>query len=90
MSNKDQLDEQKFKALLDENHSWPDYYHFKFIVKAKQKQELLDLFPDAHIEEKDSAKGNYVSLTVRVLVKSSQEVIAIYKSAKTIEGIISL
>ena len=36
------MDLTKFKALLDDQVSWPDYYSFKFIVKTERNvSELL-------------------------------------------------
>ncbi len=86
--SKDELD--KFKALLDDTYAWPDYYRFKFIVKSENKDDLLDKLPNGSVEEKDSKKGNYVSITLRVLVYSSDEVLSVYETASQIEGIISL
>ncbi len=85
-------DEQKenFKALLDETHSWPDYYRFKFIVPIDKREELMEIIKGHDIEEKESSKGNYVSVTVRVLVHSSDHIIEIYESVTIIKGIISL
>ena len=80
-----------FKASLNATHSWPCEYVFKFIVpKAKQKEAscFVDNFLDFSVKE--SQNGRYVSLTVKKLMHSSDEVIAIYKKASKVEGIISL
>jgi hypothetical protein len=83
-------DREKFRSLLDENHSWPDYYHFRFIVVNENKQELLSLLFEHSVQEKDSRTGKYVSISTRALVNSSEEVISVYESVKKVKGIISL
>ncbi len=90
MAYKTSEQKDKFKILLDESYSWPDYYKFKFIVPAVKKDELLRLLPKGKPLEKDSKKGNYVSITLRVLVNSSDEVLSVYESVSQIKGIISL
>lgn len=73
--------------------SFPYVYMFKFIVKADNKtialvQAIFD--NDADISQKQSAKGNYVSITVKQVVMSVDEIIAIYEKVSTIEGVMTL
>lgn len=84
------MSNQKFRDLLDQGHEWPDYYEFKFIVKVEDKESILRLLVDFHISETPSKKGNYISISARKLIKSTQEVIEVYESVSTIKGIISL
>ena len=64
---------------------------FKFIVPTNKRDELRQLFP-LHITttEKSSGKGKYVSLTYQMMMPSSESVIAVYKKASVIEGIVAL
>lgn len=84
----DKLD--NFKKLLDSSHRWPCYYTFKFIVPKGVEDTVLELFHDCEVSVKDSAKGNYQSLTIKVFMKSSDEVILVYQKVSMISGVISL
>lgn len=84
------MDTTKFKALLDDQMNWPDYYKFKFITETDKKHHLLDALTEHNIEERSSKNGKYVSITSKKLVHSSDEVIAIYSKISKIEGVISL
>ena len=73
--------------------SFPYVYLFKFIVKADNKSiALIQVMfgNDAEIFQKQSSKGNYVSLSVKQVVLSVEEIISIYKKASEIEGVITL
>ena len=79
-----------FKEKLDNTHSFPTLYVFKFIVKPHQVGEIEKLFPKHEVVQKASSGGKYVSTTVKIMAASSQEIINHYKEAAKIEGIISL
>lgn len=79
-----------FKSKLDQHHSWPSLYIFKFIVPTEKAEELKNLFPMHNSTEKASTKGNYVSVTMQIMAPSSDSVIEIYQQAATIEGLIAL
>ncbi len=82
--------ENAFKERLDQHYSWPAKYLFKFIVPRGKEDAFIDIFPDISLTIKASSGGKYVSVTANVLMKSTQEVMDIYKKAYLIEGIISL
>jgi putative lipoic acid-binding regulatory protein len=87
------MDEQwisGFKTKLDQHHSWPSLYIYKFIVPTGKEDEVKKLFPNHTVTEKLSRNGNYTSLTIQVMEPSSEAVIAIYREAATIEGIVAL
>lgn len=79
-----------FKQLLDESNDWPSVYIFKFIAPKEQIDELKYVFIGNKIDIKASSKGKYHSLTSKIMIESSEEVIDIYKRAGAIEGVISL
>jgi len=39
---------------------------------------------------RNSSKGNYVSVTARLRMESSEEIVNVYKSAGDVEGVIAL
>ncbi len=84
------MSDEKFRSLLDESYQWPDYYEFKFIVKAEDKDKILALLIDFQISEKQSGKGNYISISARKLIQSTEEVVEIYQRMSSIKGVISL
>jgi hypothetical protein len=81
---------QKFRDLLDQSYQWPDYYEFKFIVKIDDKGLILAKLEGFTIIETPSKKGNYIAISARKLIKSTQEVLDVYEGMSTIKGIISL
>ena len=84
------MDRERFKKLLDDHHTWPGPYAFKFIVPSSQLDELEKLFSKEERILKPSANGTYTSLTVTGIYESSDDVEAIYQSACKIEKIIML
>ena len=79
-----------FSQKLDQQYNWPALYMFKFIVPRGKEQGIKRLFPKNDILEKLSTKGNYSSLTIQMMLNSSEEVIRIYTEAGQVEGVISL
>lgn len=86
------FDELK-KKLEESIDSFPYIYMFKFIIKSDNRtMALVEVIfdDDADIIQKQSTKGNYVSITVKQVVMSVDEIISIYEKAAEIEGVISL
>ncbi len=84
----------KLKGRLDNTTKFPTEYLYKFIVPAEGKkvEEIESIFKDtvARITTKASKTGKYISVSIKVKLASSDEVISYYKRAGGIEGIISL
>lgn len=79
--------------LTESIASFPHVYMFKFIVKADNKTLALVevLFEDdADVQQKESSKGNYISITAKQVVMSIEEIMSIYEKAAAIEGVITL
>ncbi|MFM8833852.1 MAG: DUF493 family protein [Cytophagales bacterium] len=81
---------QSLKEKLDQNHAWPDLYTFKFIVPAGKESQITALFPNHTTTKRNSNKGNYTSITVQMMMPSSEAVIDVYVSASAVEGVIAL
>ena len=81
---------KRFQETLDENYVWPCVYVFKFIVPSQQLGKVVALFEGKPFRTRDSSGKKYVSVTVELDVRTSAEVISIYREAAKIEGIISL
>lgn len=81
------------KKLEESIKSFPYIYMFKFIIKADNKtMALVEVIfdNDAEIIQKQSSKGNFISITVKQVVMNVDEIISIYEKAAEIEGVMSL
>jgi uncharacterized protein len=81
---------ESFRQKLDQHYAWPSLYIFKFIVPKGRENEVKKLFPQHEATEKQSSQGNYSSITVQMMMPSSDSVIQIYEQASAIEGLIAL
>ena len=83
---------EKLRGEL-EKFDYPSIYMFKFIIKdSNQKLALIEsLFgEEAQINIRQSSKGNFVSVTAKEMMMSSEAIINRYKEAAKIEGIMLL
>ncbi len=84
---------ERMRKALDQVHSWPAVYMFKFILEPEREKldALLALFPsEAEVLRKYSKGGKYVSLTVREVMMNAEEVIRRYDRTSQIPGVIAL
>jgi uncharacterized protein len=81
---------EKFREKLDRHYHWPALYMFKFIVPKGKEKEVKSLFPLHRSTQKSSKNGNYVSITIQMMMPSSHAVVDVYISAAQVEGIIAL
>jgi uncharacterized protein len=86
----DQQWQHNFKEKLDRHYAWPSLYMFKFIVPRGKEGEVKSLFPSHDTSERASNQGNYTSITIQMMMPSSEAVIEIYKQASSIQGLIAL
>jgi putative lipoic acid-binding regulatory protein len=93
MDNTDEF-YSKLKVQLDDTTTFPADYLYKFIVPTLENQvaEVKKIFDNtgAIIKTKKSKTGKYVSVSITIKLKTSDEVIVNYKKAAKIKGIISL
>jgi len=85
--------EIKLRIQLDKMHRWPDVYLYKFVLPKDQTKidQLLSYFTEkADIAIRESAKGNYVSVSIKEVMFSTDAVVDRYKSIAFIEGLMSL
>jgi hypothetical protein len=81
---------ESLREKLDQHYSWPSLYTFKFIVPKGKEQEVKNLFPNHEASERQSKNGNYTSVTLNMMMSSSDAVIDVYQKASSIEGLIAL
>ena len=81
------------KSKLEEQFDWPHLYLFKFIIPSDNKKLALveALFGgDAQVTTRQSKNNKFISISAKEVMISADEVIAVYKKASKIEGIMSL
>lgn len=81
---------EKFRELLEHNHQWPDYYTFKFIVKAESHDQVLALLIGHEIQLRTSDKGTWISITSRLFISHTDQVLEVYRVVATVPGVMSL
>ena len=83
-------EEKRLLAVLNESHSWPTVFLFKFIVPTEQASALEALFPEyVKREVRPSSGGRYSAYTIHCAVASAEEVLAHYARVKGIPGLLS-
>ena len=83
---------EKLKSLLDEQ-DYPSVYYFKAITKRNDERivRIKRCFSEiAVVELHESRKGNYVSVCVKEMMLTSEDIIAGYESLGQMEGVIVL
>ena len=90
LSGKDKAWWERFQDLLDDQMDWPAEFVFKFIAPQAGLNDLKAVFGLHPVRVRSSRAGNYISVTARMEMHSSYEIIALYKAAATIEGVILL
>jgi len=95
--NLDEKSKAFYARLLEQlrdDTEWPSPYLYKFIVPSSLEKiaEIEAVFNDmdALIETRDSSKGNYTSVSVRVTMDSPEAVVEKYQEVSKVEGVISL
>ncbi len=85
---------KRLKKKLKKETTFPSKYLYKFIIPANEDSidQIENLFDHsgAVIDKKASKTGKYVSISVLVVMKNADAVIAKYMEAEKVEGIISL
>jgi len=87
-------DNTRLMKLLDEQHSWPAVFMFKFVVPSENEKialvEAMFNAKTAEIRLRSSSKGKYTSVTIREVMVSAEAVLEVYEEAHKIEGLIAL
>jgi putative lipoic acid-binding regulatory protein len=85
---------ERLKTQLENDTVWPSPYLFKFIVPSNlekiAKIEAAFDGADAKINTRDSSKGTYTSISVKVIMESADSVVTKYLEVSSVEGVISL
>ena len=80
----------QLKLVIDETVKFPSDYLFKFIVPVDQIHQILFIMQGMEIEQKASSTGKYISVSGKMMMNKSEDIILVYQRASVIKGIISL
>jgi len=93
-TNKSEEFYQRLREQLSRDTTWPAPYLYKFIVPAALEKvtEIEAVFDhtNAEIQTRDSSKGAYTSISIKVVMDSPDAVIEKYLEVSKVEGVISL
>ena len=84
---------ERLRKQLDDTHTWPCSFRFKFIVpnEGDGESQLRSIFSeDASFQPRPSRNGKYVAWTIEDRVASAEDVFRCYEAAAAIPGVISL
>lgn len=86
------MDTKQFKQLLEDQLSFPCEYTFKFVIpnEAPARVSLEATLENCEISERQSKTGKYASFTAKKNVNGADDILAVYQTAATIPGIMSL
>lgn len=84
----------RLREQLEGDTEWPAPYLYKFIVPASNEKiaEIEVIFDGigAQIQTRDSSKGTYTSVSIKVTMECPKAVIEKYLQVSEVEGVISL
>ena len=85
---------ERFHDQLQASQVWPGLYMFKFIDRSDSAQieKLKNVFndPSKEVSLVSSSKNTFQSLTIKIQMKSPDEVIDIYKKVGQFDDVIIL
>ena len=85
---------QNFVKLLEDIHTWPCQYLFKFIVPTPKLSQLCSLLEDRvprdGLNIRHSKNKNYASVSFKLQCQNSRDVLSLYEEVSRIEGVVVL
>lgn len=84
---------ERLEKQLADHGPWPQVYMFKFIIPDNNRNYaiLRSIFGElSKFSVRHSAKGKYMSVTIKEMMMDPAEVIERYRKASIIEEIIAL
>ena len=86
-------DFDSLREKLNDQVNWPSVYLFKFIIPANNHKlaQVMNLFNETtEITTRESGKGNFISVSAKEVMLSTESVIEVYKKAAQVDGLIAL
>lgn len=90
------MDQKSAAALLEQHHEFPGVFVFRVVLRSEVKAAAVSVMMAAtegcaellQIEEQPSKTGKYLSLRVSMRVETSQVVLDVYHSLKSVTGVL--
>lgn len=83
-----------FKEKLEQTHTFPTDYVFKYIVPANPEKiaQIHKIFENSEstFSTRDSKTGKYTSITIKTHVNDANDVIIYYRQVAKIDGVVML
>lgn len=84
-------------ALLRNHHAFPGTFEFRAVVRPEDRSAVVSAVvaavsaphPLRGLSERQSRKGNYIAVRVRVEVQSAEEVLDVYEVLRNLEGVLT-
>lgn len=81
---------ERLKKLLEEKHTEPFTYHFKFVMPLSSVEDFSKLIPGIQTQSRMSSNSKYVSISFDFDAGTAQDIIDIYTRVQSIPGLLSL
>ncbi|MDX9752082.1 MAG: DUF493 family protein [Flavobacteriales bacterium] len=84
---------ERLRARLNEVHDWPSVYMYKMVLEPDEDKiaALLAIFPpEAEVLRRYSGSGRFVSITLKQMVMSAEEVLDRYDRVHRLGGVMML
>ncbi len=91
------MDRESALALLRTNHSFPGPFEFRVVVRPESVTPTVSAMALAggddsvveNVRKRESSKGTYVALRVRMRVPAAERVLDVYEILGTLDGILT-
>ena len=81
---------ERLKILLEQKHTAPFQYHFKFVMPISSVEEFSKLIPGIETTSRLSANSKFASISFDFDAQSAQDVVDLYERVQSIPGLLSL
>src|SRR5688500_12011598 len=84
-------------ALLNNHHAFPGTFEFQAVVRPETRAAVVGAVVSAvstpqplrGISERQSRMGTYVSVRIKVAVRSAEEVLDVYEVLRALDGVLT-
>jgi hypothetical protein len=83
-------DAESFKKKVESQHQFPGIYLFKFVIPHEIRDEVVKSLPEGEMSFRSSSNNRYVSITLKVMVNTSDEVVEVYRNIYKFKGVVAL
>jgi putative lipoic acid-binding regulatory protein len=81
---------ERLKKLLEEHHTEPFTYHFKFVMPAASVEAFSKLIPGIETSSRLSSNSKFVSMSFDFHAENAQQIVDIYHRVQSVPGLMAL